>query len=385
MGLARPAATPRISPAKDYRKLDVIPHLDVWGEGRINLEQENLVTGFEEVYNLNLKNREREQKVSNGPNRGKSIPNLVPVEDYENPVFPLLDGSVLVVTLMGAPISKGTAREILRVLNKAEGKVILYGPDPKAIKNFEDVVTKSGEKLTRLEDEVLRPPFDEISDLGDVYVYGPIQNSNSADLGGQVGPAEQTITPDTGQDQAPAVAGAGASGTEPVPGGATKASPRPHCPGAFRARAPLRRPPGDEGGVGHQPADGDTAAVSVTGSPLDADSGEAGATGSPGLYPVVGDRDEEPLFPAPSAPPSRHRGDRIIRDWESLSAVRFQSRSAALQEIDRAVRLLGSPPSDRDLRRVLRAISEWKEDKTPQSSRWDVVKPAGGEDPRAEG
>ncbi|GAA4509200.1 hypothetical protein GCM10023191_070070 [Actinoallomurus oryzae] len=373
LGLAHPAAKPHIAPAKDYRKLDVIPHLDVWGEGRIILEKENLVTGFEEVYNLNLKNREREQKVSNGPNRGKPIPNLVPVEDYENPVFPLSDGSVLVVTLMGAPISKGTAREILRVLNKSEGKVIFYGLDPMNIKNFEDVVAESGEGLTRLEDEVLRPPFDEISDLGDVYIYGPVQNSNSADLGGQVGPGEQTITPDTGQDQAPAVADAGASGTEPVPGGATKASPPAALPGSIPSASAAPPAPGDEGDVGHQPADGDTAAVSATGSPLDADSGEAEATGSPGLYPVVGDRDEEPLFPAPSAPPSGHRRDRIIRDWETLSAVRFQTRSAALQEIDRAVRRLGSPPSDRDLRRVLRAISEWKEDKTPQSSRWDVV------------
>jgi hypothetical protein len=120
------------TPSEDYRMLDVLPILDVWGEGRIDYLQGGgrMTTGFSEAYNLNMKSGPHVQKVSNGPDRGRPIPNLVPVEDYEHPVFPLPDNSVLFITLMNAPISRATAAEMLRVLRRHEGHVLLYDPDP---------------------------------------------------------------------------------------------------------------------------------------------------------------------------------------------------------------------------------------------------------------
>ena len=144
-----------------YGSVDYIHLLDVWGEGRIIAD--GMTTGFPQAYNLNKDS----QKISNGPNTGQSIPNLVGVNDYENPVFPLADGSVEHITLMGAPITNGTAREMYRVLDKGRGLVILYDPDATSKYNFEsnkgDLVAKS---------DSLNSPFNEISNPGPVYVYG---------------------------------------------------------------------------------------------------------------------------------------------------------------------------------------------------------------------
>jgi hypothetical protein len=110
-----------------YSEVGAIPLLDVWGEGRIN--DNGLVTGFNQAYNLNKDTK----KVSNGPNKDKDIPNLVPVRGYDNPKFPLRDGVVKYLTVMGAPINSATTKEICRVLKKGGrendkiGIVVLYG------------------------------------------------------------------------------------------------------------------------------------------------------------------------------------------------------------------------------------------------------------------
>lgn len=63
----------------------------------------------------------------------------------------------------------------------------------------------------------------------------------------------------------------------------------------------------------------------------------------------------------------------VIRDWPELSAVSGQRRSSALQRIDHAVGSALQRPSERRLRRVLDAASQWKADKSPRSSRWQAV------------
>jgi hypothetical protein len=157
----------------DYRTLDIIPVLDVWGEGRIDYSvgEWKQISGFSDAYNLNLKTGLREQEISDGPNKGSVIPGLVPVADYENPAFPLPDNSVLVMTLMNAPISRGTAREMVRVLKKPEGRIILYDPDPASLRNFETEAERSEEKLAVQRDEALPPPFDHVT-FEEFYIYG---------------------------------------------------------------------------------------------------------------------------------------------------------------------------------------------------------------------
>jgi len=151
------SAWTQLSPFLDFP----IDLLDVWGEGRIN--ERGFITGFVQAYNLNKST----QKISNGPDRGKDIPNLVPVYDYDNPVFPIKDGVVKYITLMGAPITEGTAREMYRVLNKKNGVVMLYDPDEQQRKNFE----KHMGKLVYKPHDPLNKPFNEIS-IHPVYIYG---------------------------------------------------------------------------------------------------------------------------------------------------------------------------------------------------------------------
>ncbi|AOM40454.1 hypothetical protein [Xenorhabdus hominickii] len=112
----------------------MIEILDVWGEGRIVVKkcqsvfcQDEIVTGFPNAININ----KFDQKISNGPNKGKDIPNLSPVNDYDYPVFDIPDNSYKYITLKGAPLTQGTANEILRVFCKEPnfGRIFFYDLD----------------------------------------------------------------------------------------------------------------------------------------------------------------------------------------------------------------------------------------------------------------
>lgn len=137
--------------------------LDVWGEGRIYTE---IVTGFTESLNLN----HIDQKISNGSHKGQPIPNLFPVYNYDNPQFP--DEMFEYITLMGAPITQGTAEGMCKVLTNPNGKIYLYDPDVSSRRIFEgvaanfNIVFKQVVPLTSL-----RAPFNEIT-LRDIYVFG---------------------------------------------------------------------------------------------------------------------------------------------------------------------------------------------------------------------
>ncbi|WP_208617802.1 beta/gamma crystallin domain-containing protein, partial [Vibrio thalassae] len=137
-----------------------VPILDVWGEGRIVTQ--GMVTGFDEsyVYNLN----KFDQLVSNGINKGQPIPNLQKVEEYDNPIFPLDDNSITFMTLMGAPITIGTASEMFRTIDKCNGYVILYNPGPNELNNFKQIFVKDNDPWKDVTDRVtLGFPFNEIS------------------------------------------------------------------------------------------------------------------------------------------------------------------------------------------------------------------------------
>jgi hypothetical protein len=136
--------------------------LDVWGEGRIVMP-DGFTTGFVQARNLNKIG----QMVSNGASRFAEIPNLVPVTDYDNPVFPIADGTVDYVTLMGAPIVPGVATEMYRVLNKTNGVVLLYNPSDPDRRNFEANMGR----LVYKPDDPLNPPFDQPTPRP-VYIYG---------------------------------------------------------------------------------------------------------------------------------------------------------------------------------------------------------------------
>jgi hypothetical protein len=57
--------------------------------------------------------------------------------NYDYPQFPVADGAVQFVTMMGAPMITVTAQEIVRVVNPKTGVVILYDPSSSAIRIFE--------------------------------------------------------------------------------------------------------------------------------------------------------------------------------------------------------------------------------------------------------
>jgi len=135
--------------------------LDVWGEGRIN--DNGFITGFDNSLNLN----KNTQMISNGPKKDQPIPQQVMVFDYDNPQFPLADGSVEFVTMMGAPMVAVTAKEIVRVLNPKTGVVILYDLDSNSISIFE----REKGKLIYKPNEKLKHPFNEIS-IPNPRIYG---------------------------------------------------------------------------------------------------------------------------------------------------------------------------------------------------------------------
>ncbi|MNH01747.1 hypothetical protein D4100_08510 [Serratia inhibens] len=135
--------------------------LDVWGEGRI--VEGDIITGFDNALNLN----KYTQKISNGPNKNQPIPQQVMVFDYDYPQFPVSDGAVQFVTLMGAPMTTVTAQEIVRVLNPNTGVVILYDLSASDIETFE----KNKGKLVYKPNEVLGIPFNEIT-IPNPRIYG---------------------------------------------------------------------------------------------------------------------------------------------------------------------------------------------------------------------
>lgn len=151
-----------ISTLPAYTTATSIALLDVWGEGRI-VTTDRIVSGFTQAYNLNKQG----QRVSNGPNEGQPIPNWVPVAEYENPQFPLPDACVSYLTLMGSPISAGTVREMLRVLNPTNGVVILYDPNPADQATFQANMGN----LIRKPDDPINTPFNEIT-FAPAVVYG---------------------------------------------------------------------------------------------------------------------------------------------------------------------------------------------------------------------
>jgi len=142
--------------------------LDVWGEGRIvdSSTGSPVVTGFINAYNLNKAG----QKISNGPFAGDPIPHLLLVYEYSAPSFPLDDHAVPHVTLMGAPITPGVAREMCRVVT-LPGKVYLYDPNEPDRRMFEAIAFEHGFHLEgRFDPAELEPPFNEITLLA-AYVY----------------------------------------------------------------------------------------------------------------------------------------------------------------------------------------------------------------------
>lgn len=142
-----------------YERIDFpVPLLDVWGEGRI-VEGAD-ITGFYQAQNLN----HVEQPVSNGPDKGQAIPSLVPVASFDAPQFPIADGMVSYITLMGSKIIPTVAKEMYRVLNKTNGVVILYDLEPKHVRVFEE---NKGNLILKPQDP-LNWPFYEIS-------FGPRQ------------------------------------------------------------------------------------------------------------------------------------------------------------------------------------------------------------------
>ncbi|KAJ8709232.1 hypothetical protein PYW07_009058 [Mythimna separata] len=102
---------------------NLIEHVDYWGEGRIVTQHG--ISGFSDCYNVN----HTYQLVSNGPDRGRKIPNRIPVVNYTNCDTSgyIKDNSVKTVTIMGAPINSSCAEDIGRMVNADQGKVVAYG------------------------------------------------------------------------------------------------------------------------------------------------------------------------------------------------------------------------------------------------------------------
>jgi len=160
-----------------------ITHLDVWGEGRIELP--NIITGFTDSYNLNKKG----QPVSNAPSHMKQtlIPNSIDVSGYfvgfdlANTQIPA--GGVKYMTLMGAPIDEMVAKDMLSSLDQTSGVIILYNVLENQLANFYKVLAATWslvfeEKFPisgRYKVSDLPGKFGTI-DMGeyDVYIFAPV-------------------------------------------------------------------------------------------------------------------------------------------------------------------------------------------------------------------
>lgn len=108
-------------------KLNDVELIDFWGEGYIEDKSINVTTGFKNAYNIN----HQYQLVSNGPNKDRKIPNRIPVASYKGyNLKPYInDSSARYVTLMGAPLTEETYREIMRILRKNDGVYIFFSSD----------------------------------------------------------------------------------------------------------------------------------------------------------------------------------------------------------------------------------------------------------------
>lgn len=117
------------TPEERYKLKDV-KLIDFWGEGYIEDESMNVITGFREAYNIN----HQYQLVSNGPNKDRKIPNRIPVKCYDGyNLKPYInDSAAQYVTLMGAPLTDETYREISRILRKKDGIFIFFSSDSEA-------------------------------------------------------------------------------------------------------------------------------------------------------------------------------------------------------------------------------------------------------------
>ncbi|KAH9635457.1 hypothetical protein HF086_003211 [Spodoptera exigua] len=100
---------------------DSIPHVDYWGEGRI--ETDVGVRGFKNCYNVN----HQYQLVSSGSDRDRKIPNRIPVHSFTNcdTSAYIKNDSVTTVTVAG-PNIHNSAEDIARIVSK-DGKVIVFG------------------------------------------------------------------------------------------------------------------------------------------------------------------------------------------------------------------------------------------------------------------
>lgn len=120
--------------------------LDTWGEGRIvdNISDTVFVTGFTDADKIN----KDDQKISNGPDAGKEIPRLIPVKDYDYPIFPLAEDLSPCEPLMGAPITVGAAQEMCRVFtaNRMARCTSMTLPNPSG-RRLKQLHTRTGYSL----------------------------------------------------------------------------------------------------------------------------------------------------------------------------------------------------------------------------------------------
>jgi len=179
-------------------RLRNIQLLDVWGQGYIKYG--DIIAGFQDAYHLDRK----DQVVSNGPNMGQPIQNLVPVDNFATtqPVtFPIEDGAVQIMTLMSAPIEGNLPNEMYRTLNKNDGIVILYGfeDDNSMLQAFERVFVTEHGFVNLTSKATLQYPFNQIT-ITPVRVYGPrnVAVTLSLGKGGNVGGAGRS---DSSQNQ----------------------------------------------------------------------------------------------------------------------------------------------------------------------------------------
>ena len=106
---------------------DLIPHIDYWGEGKVTSSEG--IRGFSYCYNIN----HQYQLVSAGSDQNRKIPNRIPVLSYDNCDTSgyIISNSVLNVTVAGgqARLTKSCAVDIARIVNKDDGRVVVFGVD----------------------------------------------------------------------------------------------------------------------------------------------------------------------------------------------------------------------------------------------------------------
>ncbi|GBP93166.1 Low molecular mass 30 kDa lipoprotein 19G1 [Eumeta japonica] len=135
--------------------------IDYWGEGRITADEG--ISGYVDSYNVN----HEYQTVSNGPDRGRKIPNRIPVIGYTNcdTGAYIRNDSVANVTLMGAPINTSCAADVARMVSAAVGRVFVFGFDG----NSADI--ENLEKALATKHLSYCPGYDMSSDLKSVTLF----------------------------------------------------------------------------------------------------------------------------------------------------------------------------------------------------------------------